>query len=398
MKSVAILGGSFNPFHNGHAAMVEAAITQLNVDEIWLMPAKQPPHKPSYGNVTDNDRISMLNAFAEYKTCLKVCDFELKMDGFTYTAKTLCELKKIYPDNKFYFLMGGDSFINFYKWYKPETIVRHSNIVICTREDCDKEVINNAINSLKESIGGEYILLNFKNVDVSSSNIREMISNNEDVSSYLPSEIYDYINNHSLYKGHKTQYSLEQLESKMKESLSLYRFTHVLGVKDTALRLADYYGCDSKKCAIAAILHDCAKELTPEQLKNLCDQNGVSYTKEEVSDDKTTLSLLHSKAGTILAKNLYYIDDKDILSAIFYHTVGKPDMSMIEKIIYVADYIEPGRTQSTIPALDEIRELSFNDIDFAVYLIAKNTVDYLEKNNRHVDNLTYETLKFYQRK
>lgn len=396
MKRVAILGGSFNPFHNGHAAMVQAAREQLNIDEIWLLPAKQPPHKQSYGNISDDDRVGMLRAYAASYEDVHVYTIELEMDGFTYTANTLTSLHEMYSDYSFIFLIGGDSIVNFHKWYQPETIVKYADIAICTRDDCDLKDVETIISNLISSFGGRFIPLKFKNVDVSSTMVRKLLAEKRDAGSYIPKEIYDYILTKKLYIDNKEQYTVHELEFKMKELLPDKRFKHVLGVKETAVKLAEIYNCNVLKASIAALLHDCAKTLTSEQLVNLCDQNGVSYTPEETCDEFTTKSLLHSKAGSILAKNLYYINDEEILSAIFYHTVGRPNMSLLEKIIFVADYIEPGRTQSTNPPLDEIRNIAYNNIDNAVYLIALNTVHYLKENKRYIDSATMQTLDYYK--
>lgn len=378
--------------------MINAAAAQLEPDEIWLMPAKQPPHKPSYGRVSDKDRAAMLEAFAADFRNVKVCTLEMSMQGFTYTANTLAFLHDKYPDCSFIFLIGGDSAVNFEKWYMPEKIVRYADIAICTRKGCGDTEVDNLIKRLSRTIGGNYIKLKFDNVDISSSELRELLKNGAEVGSYVPEKILCYIRAHNLYSESEVSYSLHELEDKMREILPPKRYAHVSGVLTTAVKLAKHYGCDQEKAAKAAVLHDCAKTLSAEQLLNLCRQNNVSFSASEVSDETTAKSLLHSKAGSILAKNLYYIDDEEILSAIYFHTVGRPGMTLLEKIIYVSDYIEPGRTQQTEPPLDAIRNIAFQDIDRAVYLCTENTVSYLTKEKRYVDPSSLDTMEYYRKK
>ncbi len=397
MKEILIFGGSFNPLHNGHFAMIEAARVQLSPDEIWLMPAKQPPHKPSYGGISDEDRIGMLTEFAKGHKDICVRRDELDMEGFTYTANTLTMLNEKYPDYCFTFLIGGDSISSFHKWYKPDVIVSLANIAICTREDCDKEEIADIIFNLERTIGGRYTLLDFMNVDVSSTQVREVASKNGDISSLVPAEIASYIQKHGLYLETTKEYNASELYGLIKNVLPEKRFKHVEGVIYTAKKLAEIYGVSVDKAEIAALLHDCAKCMSAEALVNLCKQNNVHITGEEMEDELSVLSLLHSKAGSILAKNIYYIEDESILSAVYYHTVGRPDMTMLEKIVFVADYIEPGRTQKTEPSLDEIRKISFEDIDNAVYIITRNTVNFLQETGRNVCSDSIKTLEYYEK-
>ncbi len=396
MKKIAILGGSFNPFHNGHAAMVNAVRKGLCPDEIWLMPAKKPPHKPSYGFVSDNDRICMLEEFSQDYNDVHVCTKEISMPGFTYTFQTMSELSKENGNTSFYFIIGGDSIENFKNWYKPEVIVSFAEIVICARNSNDKSRITEITGELKNMIGGTYHILDFEPVDISSTDIRKRVKAGKDISEMVPVSVCNYIIKHGLYSGEEKELSFNELNSEIRMRLPEKRYLHTLGVVETAEKLAVKYNVDVSKAKTAALLHDCAKPLSGAEMKNLCDQNGLEYSEHEITDEQTTQSLLHSKAGMIIAQNCYYISDPDILSAIYHHTVGRPNMSELEKIIFVADYIEPGRKQSTNPPLDIIRETAFDDIDRAVYLISKNTIDYLSKSQRVIDKKTEETMRFYK--
>jgi predicted HD superfamily hydrolase involved in NAD metabolism len=167
---------------------------------------------------------------------------------------------------------------------------------------------------------------------------------------------------------------------------------HSIGVSDTAACLAMKYGYDVKAAHLAGLLHDCAKGLTDEEMLATVNKAGMEITPIERDNPE----LLHSKAGSVIARNKYGINDDDILGAICYHTTGRPDMTLLEKIIFIADYIEPNRCD--IPNLDKIREIAFDDPDAAVAVICRNSLDHLKRRSRVIDGLTVATYEFYRDK
>lgn len=182
----------------------------------------------------------------------------------------------------------------------------------------------------------------------------------------------------------------KKLRKKVKDVMTKSRYEHTLGVEFTAASLAMRYGIDIDKAEIAGLLHDCAKCIDDEDKIYDCKKYKIELTEVE----KRNPFLIHSKLGAVYANKLYGIDDEEIISAIRFHTTGKPDMTMLEKIIFIADYIEPGRDKA--PNLQEIRKMSFMDIDEAMYMILKDTLDYLEKGEGEKDELTKETYLFYK--
>lgn len=184
-------------------------------------------------------------------------------------------------------------------------------------------------------------------------------------------------------------YDLVKLSKKVKRKLSDKRYMHTIGVTYTAASLAMKYECDLNHVMTAGLLHDCAKNMTADDMISYCNKNKI-----ELSDtEKINPELLHAKVGSVLADKKYGIKDEEILSAIRFHTTGKPDMSMMEKIIYVADFIEPGRTN--LPNIDIIRKTAFTDIDKALVMILKSTLSYLKTQDCSIDSLTQETYDHY---
>lgn len=181
-----------------------------------------------------------------------------------------------------------------------------------------------------------------------------------------------------------------KLQNKMKKTLEPKRFEHTLGVAYTAANLAFKYGYDEKKALIAGLLHDSAKCLSHSKRLSVCQKNGIEITRVEEQNPV----LLHAKVGAYFAKEKYGIDDVDIINAITYHTTGRPDMGLLEKIIYVADFIEPHRKK--LPCLAQIRRTAYDDLDMAIFMILENSLSYLEKGESKIDEKTRETYEFYK--
>lgn len=186
-------------------------------------------------------------------------------------------------------------------------------------------------------------------------------------------------------------YDRTQLEHKLQKVLSKHRYQHTVGVACTTIPLAMNFGADVKRTEIAGVLHDCAKAYSEEEQLRLCHENNIALTEIEEKNP----NLLHAKLGEFLAKTEYEIADEEILSAIRFHTTGKPDMTLMEKIVFVADYIEPGRTKA--PGLDKIRKIAYTDIDTAVYYILRDTLMYLYTTNPFaIDRTTKEAFEYYK--
>lgn len=184
---------------------------------------------------------------------------------------------------------------------------------------------------------------------------------------------------------------LEQIRKRLSKLLKKERYEHTLGVMYTAASLAMCYGADMQKALTAGLLHDCGKFCPAKEQIGMCRTIGIRLTESELQMP----ALVHAKLGACLAQYDYGIRDQEILDAITYHTTGRPDMTLLEKIIYIADYIEPNRKE--IPGLQEIRGIVFRDIDQAVCLSAGSTVRYLENGGKAVDPMTVKTYNFYKK-
>ena len=186
------------------------------------------------------------------------------------------------------------------------------------------------------------------------------------------------------------KYDFIKMKKKLAKYLDEERFAHTMGVMYTCASLAMVHGGDLGDAQAAGLLHDCAKCIPNKKKIKLCEQHDIEMTAFE----KDHPFLLHAKLGAYLAAKKYDIEDPDILSAIRYHTTGRPGMSRLEKIVYIADYIEPMRDKA--PNLPEVRRLAFADLDECMYSILKDTLDYLEENPREIDQTTVEAYRYYK--
>ena len=184
---------------------------------------------------------------------------------------------------------------------------------------------------------------------------------------------------------------LNEIQKELKKKLKKERYEHTVGVMYTAASLAMCYGDDIQKALTAGLLHDCGKYCSVNDQIKLCRKYRIELSESELCMP----ALIHAKLGAYLAEHEYGIADPDILNSITYHTTGRPGMTMLERIIYIADYIEPNRIE--IPGLAEIRGIVFKDIDRALCLSAERTVQYLKDTGNPVDPMTVSTYEFYKK-
>ena len=184
----------------------------------------------------------------------------------------------------------------------------------------------------------------------------------------------------------------KELQKKVRKAVSEKRYEHIIGVKDTAACLAMRYGADLESAVIAGLLHDYCKPLSDKEMLSQAKRRHLPVSRTE----QQAPYLLHGKLAAAYGREQFDITDEDILGAVTWHTTGKPEMSLLEMILFTADFIEPNR--KIIPGLEEIRSMAFVDLEEAVYMILKNTIDYLEetKDASSIDEHTYATYDYYR--
>nr|MCR4605875.1 nicotinate (nicotinamide) nucleotide adenylyltransferase [Eubacterium sp.] len=271
MSRIGILGGSFNPPHKAHIKLAVAAYEQYGLDKVLFIPNHHPPHKSEEEFVSDEHRTRMVKKMIssdKYKN-FEFSDIELVKDELSYTYKTLEELKKIYPKDQLFFIMGADSLEYFSTWKNPKRIAEIATILVAPRGESDKNTIKELIKLTKKEIGGKYHYLRFdkKYAEISSTDIRDAIISGE-AAKQIPKKVLLYIRLHGLYGCEPLIFeniNQDELKKALKATLDNKRYVHTLGVAETAKELGRIYGEQSvdakleEKAYMAGLLHDCAK-------------------------------------------------------------------------------------------------------------------------------------------
>ena len=200
-KKIGILGGSFDPIHNGHLAIAECAYKDFHLDEIWLIPAGHSPNKDENKMTSATMRAEMTALAAQDFPHFKLSTYEIAKDGTSYTYLTLSDFKEQYPDTLFYFIMGADSLDYFDTWRHPEIICQKAVILVAVRDDMNFDDIQAKIEHIKTQFSAEIYPLSCLKIDISSSEIRANIQTGKDICDMVPQAVADYITKHNLYKN-----------------------------------------------------------------------------------------------------------------------------------------------------------------------------------------------------
>ena len=387
---IGIYGGTFNPPHLGHVTAARAVFELLKLDRLLVIPAGLPPHKdlPDH-SPTPAQRLEMTRLAAEQMGLdgkAEVLDMELSRAGKSYTSDTLAELKERYPDDELWLLMGTDMFLTLQAWHAPEEILSLAGIAAFGRTEADTEELF--------SVQRDYLYKTYPQariftltipgvIDVSSTELRQKLAAGEG-GALLPPAVYGYILRQGLYgtNADLKHLSISQLRPVALSYLKHKRIPHVLGTEQEAIRLAERYGADVEKARIAALLHDCTKKLDMESQLALCDHYGIELDELE----QVSLKLLHSKTGAALARDVFGVDE-EIYNAIWWHTTGHANMTLLEKIIYLADYIEPSRD---FPGVDKLRSVCYKDLNEGLLLGLEMTIREMTDMGNPVHRATLE--------
>ena len=360
---VGIFGGTFNPPHSGHENAAKAAAAQLNLDILIVVPVGVPPHKSlPKGSPSSEIRFLMTqNAFSEIPNSI-VSDIEVKTSEPGYTAYTVDAIKKTYPDAELFLLMGTDMFLSLESWKDYRVLLDNVIPAVFSRNDSDYKKISEFSDYLMGKYGCRTEIIKNTIISISSSKLREFLPLRGGMR-YIKDTNYRYIISSRLYDA-KSDW--DWLRKQAYNMLDSKRVPHVAACEVSAVELAERWGVNEDDAREAAILHDITKRLDiTGHLKALGDHN-ADASKVTKSESK----LLHAKSGAALAKSLFGVSD-EVEDAIKWHTTGKAGMSMLAKILYIADYIEATRD---FAGVETLRRLAFEDIDKAMILGLEMTV------------------------
>ncbi len=386
---IGIYGGTFNPIHMGHIIAAQTAAAILGLEKLLLVPAGIPPHKALPDQTPSPEhRLNMTNIAADrmaMRIPVEVLDLEIRREGKSYTSDTLRFLKGKYPEDELWLMMGTDMFLSLHTWHEPEVILSLAGICAFGRTKQDgEELLEPQREYLIETYQTEVVTIILPYVmDISSTQLRRQLANQEQPVE-LEESVYGYILRHGLYGTHAdlTKLTYPKLRAASYSMIKAKRIPHIQGTEKEAVKLAGRWGVDEDLARTAAILHDCTKYLNLEEQLKLCNKYGILLDAME----QTTLKLLHSKTGAGVAREVFGVCD-EIYEAIFWHTTGKADMTRLEKVIYIADYMEPSRD---FPGVEKLRALAYEDLDAAVLLGLEMGIEEMEKMGNPVHYRTVE--------
>ena len=385
---IGIYGGTFNPIHTGHMHAAVQAIDTLGLDKLLMIPDRIAPHKqiPS-GSPSPEQRLEMLRIAVEGYEKIQVSDMELKREGKSYTYLTVEALREEYPGAEIFLLMGTDMFLSFHTWMNPDRITTQATLAVMYRGEKGEEVKIEARKQEMEAAGVKVVLIKNDTINISSTQLRRLIAF-RCAGEFLPAGVGDYIREKGLYDSAADWKNLpmEALEPIVIRLLNPNRVAHVLGCRDTAGELAQHWGAEVDDAARAGVLHDITKALDGPLQLTLCREYGTILDEFGYKYPKT----LHALTGSLVAERIFG-ENEAVVSAICHHTTGKADMTLLEKIIYVADYMEPCRN---FPGVEELRALAFSDITAALKLGLEMTLRHLVNLGDEVSPASQAALEF----
>lgn len=390
---IGVYGGTFNPIHRGHLTAARAAADALGLEKVLLIPDNLPPHKElPAGSATGEDRLAMCRLTAGEVPGMEVLDLELRRSGPSYTSDTLAELHAQYPDDELWLLVGSDMFLSLQEWHEPERILSLAGIAAFhrTRGDETERFAQQKAN-LEQIYGARVALLeNPDVVEISSTELRVQLAQGRG-RSFLTEAVCGYVLRRGLYGTHADLKHLtpEELRPIALSFLKPKRMPHVLGTEHEAAVLARRYGADVTSARIAALLHDCTKKLSMEEQLALCEQYGIALDELE----RKNLKLLHAKTGAAIARDLFGVSD-EIYWAIYWHTTGKADMTKLEKVIYLADYIEPSRD---FPGVEKLRRAVHADLEHGLLMALEDSIEEMRQRGNPVHPNTVEARDYLLR-
>lgn len=352
MKKTVIFGGTFNPAHEGHKNLLMQVMAK-GYDEAIVMPSKIPPHKTTLATFEERFQ-SVKELFADMPD-VTVSDIENRREGKSYTYDTLTELRALYPDKKLYLLMGSDMFLCLEKWYRAGDILSSTPIIACARTRDDFKKITEYKKLLEKNYNCDIIIYDINIIELSSTQLR--------------SDLVTKIDAHN------------------KANLSEKRYAHVMSVAQYAVYLSSFHGIDAYTAYIGAIAHDCTKYLDDQKQLEYFKVNNITLTDDEMQSPK----IWHQISGAHFARHTLGIDNDDIINAVRYHTTGRAGMSDLEKLVCLADSIEPTRDYEGVENMREVAKVS---LDKALLLSFDRLIEYIKQRGLNMNGTTLEARNF----
>ena len=394
-----LYGGTFDPPHNGHLNNLRAAAARVRPDRVVVMPAGLSPFKQSTA-APGSARVEMCACFRALEAegavpALCVSGWEVEQAALgrcNYTVLTLEMLARTYPEAELYMAMGSDMLLSFDSWHRWQEILRLARLVVTSRNVGDAPELHAKAKQM-DPTGARILFAQVEALPMASSNLRARLAAGEACENELPALVRRVIRREGLYRadrgGKAETMNLKQAKELVRGRLSDKRYEHTLNVRKMAVKLAKRYGVDEDKAALAALLHDSAKEISKDEMR------AIMRAHPELAEggEERPTPVWHGICAAILARTEWGVEDEAVLSAIACHTAGKPGMSRLDKIVYLADMSSKERDW---PGVNKLRKLELKDLDLAMLAALRQTNDFVLSQGKPLDPMSkaaYDEIK-----
>ena len=340
---IGFFGGSFDPIHYGHLILAEQLINEAALDKVVFVPNFVSPNAAHSMKASAEDRLELIRRAIADNPKLDVSDLEIKKGKLCYMDEDMTEFKSMYPDDELFVIIGQDAFMRIEKWHNYETFIQENNFLIGKRPGLSTKELFGLFKDLFARFSNLKLeFFDIPEMDLSSVTIQNKIRVGKSIRYLMPDTCIEYIDQNNLYDG-----LVPKLKKFVEANVKATRLEHTKGVVETAKKLAVRYDVDPKKAEIAAWFHDSFRDAG---------------------------NLEHGPLAAEKIQELFGVDDPEILEAIRNHTTGHPNMSKLDKVIYIADSLEPGRDY---PGVAELRKIMYVDLDECLYQLMTHTRDYV---------------------
>ncbi|MGI6327162.1 MAG: nicotinate-nucleotide adenylyltransferase [Saccharofermentanales bacterium] len=376
---IGLFGGTFDPLHNGHLSLVDSALASGLVQRLIIMPTGSPPHKKNQVVSMAGYRYEMVCQTFKNWPAVEISDLEIRREGPSYTVDTVKQLQAdLSPGDELVLIYGSDVLHKIESWHRPAELMAACQLLVANRGGQRHQDDVSQAEHLRRRYGALIRFFPAPVITLSSREIREAVRNDWPYQHLLPESVVRVIRRHEFYSGQGAQAELpvalrDQLSSLERELWTLLdrkRLLHSLNVMIYAAHLATVHEAELDKACVAALLHDCAKCLPQSEV--------LAYARRAGDQQLLEPALAHGPAGAWLAKTQFGIDDPAVLRAIHFHTTGCADMSTLDKIIFIADKVEPARTYDN---LDMIRHAAEKDLDASLLVCIYEIEKFLQREN-----------------
>ncbi len=385
---IGVYGGSFNPPHKGHINLAETAAEKLALDKLFIMPVGDTWYKDDRNLVPGVHRIRMCDLAFKNNDKAIVSDWEINRKEINYTVSTIHHLKCEYPDAHIYLITGSDMFLTLENWFKFSELCEMVTFVTAARlEESNEELLK--YKTRLESLNAKTEILPIEIMPVNSTEIRQNLSAKKDDEN-ITFEVLEYIKQNGLYGFDENDYiyPLEKFREILEKSVEKERYIHSLNVADSAEYLAKKYGVNTHIARTAGLLHDICKRMNTDKQIDIIKSSRIKWDEVTFTQSK----ILHGIAAAEYIFDEMGVYNLDIINAVRYHTTGRPAMSLLEMIVYVADVISAERDYHNV---DYVRKLAEESLEKTMEYFSEFNLENLFRNKFSINEITVKTYNYY---